>query len=55
MQTSSWLKPKLFLFLKYSFVFDKTKFDEELTQYEQWLKANPIQAKPRTKEITYKT
>ena len=45
MQTSSWLKPKLFLFLKYGFVFDSAKFDEELTQYEQWLKANPIQVK----------
>jgi hypothetical protein len=42
---NSWLKPKLFLFLKYNFVFDNARFNEALTEYEQWLKANPIQAK----------
>ena len=26
----TWLKPKLFLFLKYDFEFDRTKFNEQL-------------------------
>ena len=45
MQIKTWLKPKLFLFLKYDFVFDRTKFNEQLKEYTQWLKANPIKAK----------
>ena len=45
MQMKTWLKPKLFLFLKYDFEFDRTKFNEQLKLYKQWLKANPIKAK----------
>ena len=41
----TWLKPKLFLFLKYDFEFDRTKFNEQLKLYKQWLKVNPIKAK----------
>lgn len=44
MQINTWLKPKLFLFLKYDFEFDVTKFNEQLKLYKQWLKANPIKA-----------
>jgi len=43
-QIKTWIKSKLFLFLKYGFVFDKTKFNEQLKLYKQWLKANPIRA-----------
>jgi predicted methyltransferase len=43
-QINTWLKPKLFLFLKYDFAFDRTKFNQQLNEYKQWLKANPIKA-----------
>jgi hypothetical protein len=44
MQVNTWVKSKLFLFLKYDFEFEKEQFDLELKKYKQWLKSNPIQS-----------
>ena len=33
------------MFLKYDFAFNRTKFNQQLNEYKQWLKANPIKAK----------